>query len=192
MSELPDDLRELDAALRQVEFEPRASLGAEIRGRVKRGEQPRRPPFRIARFGTAAALISAGIAALWLIVIQPDGHLTVDRCCQDLDGGGDADDGVRVISRGGTEVKYLQVYEDLDGSGNYTPGDRIRYEREAGPALTVPIAPGAKTVELCCLDYDGGGPDDDALMIVSYPPDRISMAAIIERGTGQQHPAPLR
>jgi hypothetical protein len=192
MTTPPDDLRDLDAMLRQVQFEPRASLGAEIEGRFRRGEQPRRPPLRIARFGAAAALVSAGMAALWLVLIQPQGHLTVDQCCQDLDGGGDADDGVRVVSRGGTEVKFLQVYEDVDGSGSYTPGDRIRYEREAGPALTVPIAPGAKTVELCCLDYDGGGPDDDALMIVSFPPDRISMAAIIERGAGQQHPAPLR
>lgn len=188
----PEDLRELDAMLRQVQFEPRASLGAEIEGRHRRGERPRPSSPRIGRFSAAAALLSAGIAALWLIVIQPQNHLTIDRCCQDLDGGGEADDGVRVISKGGTEVKYLQVYEDLDGSGSYTPGDRIRYERRAAPALTGTIAPGAQTVELCCLDYDGGGPDDDALMIVSFPPDRITMAAIIERGEGQQHPAPLR
>ena len=42
VSELPDDLRDLDRALRAVRFEPRASLGPEIVGRAVRGE--RRPP----------------------------------------------------------------------------------------------------------------------------------------------------
>jgi hypothetical protein len=192
MSELPEELRELDATLRKVQFEPRASLGAEIEGRFRRGEKPVSSPPRIGRFSGAAALVSLGVAALWFLVIQPQAPMMIDRCCQDLDGGGEADDGVRVITRNGTDVKYLQVYEDLDGSRSYTPGDRIRYEREAAPALSGPIAPGAQTVELCCLDYDGGGPDDDALMIVSFPPDRITMAAIIERGAGQKQPAPLR
>lgn len=194
MSEMPEELRELDATLRQVQFEPRASLGAEIGGRYRRGELPPGPPRRIGRFSGAAALLSLGVAALWFLIVQPQNHLTIDRCCQDLDGGGEADDGVvvRVLSRNAQEVKYLQVYEDLDGSRSFTPGDRIQYTREAAPALSGPIAPGAHTVELCCLDYDGGGPDDDALMIVSLPPDRITMAAIIERGSGQQHPAPLR
>ncbi len=192
MSDVPEELRELDATLRKLQFEPRNSLGAEIEGRFRRGEKPAPSPRRIGRFSGAAALVSLGVAALWFLVIQPPRPMMIDRCCQDLDGGGEADDGVRVISRNGTDVKYLLVYEDLDGSRSYTPGDRIRYEREAAPALTGPIAPGAQTVELCCLDYDGGGPDDDALMIVSFPPDRITMAAIIERGAGQKHPAPLR
>lgn len=192
MSELPpEELRELDATLRQIQFQPRTSLGAEIAGRVRRGETPRPSPPRIGRFGGAAALLTLAMAALWLIVLQPH-HLTVDQCCQDLDGGGEADDGVMVVSRNGADVKTLQVYEDLDGSGGFSPGDRIRYRRQDAPALSGPIPPGSQTVELCCLDYDGGGPDDDALMIVSFPPDQITMAAIIERGTSRKHPAPLR
>lgn len=192
MSDLPEDLRELDATLRQIEFEPRASLGAEIEGRFRRGESPKPSPPRVGRAGGFAALVSLGIAALWFLVVQPQTPLTIDHCCQDLDGGGEADDGVRVIAHNGTDVKYLQVYEDVDRSRSFTPGDRIRYERQAAPALSGPIVAGAQTVELCCLDYDGGGPSDDALMIVSLPPDRITMAAIIERGAGQKQPAPLR
>lgn len=192
MSELPEELRELDATLRQVQFSPRESLGAEIEGRFRRGEVPLRAPRRIGWFSGAAALASLGAAALWFLVVVPRAPITIDQCCQDLDGGGEADDGVVVIARNGTDVKYLQVYEDLDGSRSYTPGDRILYMREAAPALSGPIAPGAQTVEFCCLDYDGGGPDDDALMVVNLPPNRITMAAIIERGAGQKHPAPLR
>ncbi len=192
MSDLPEELRELDATLRQVQFEPRASLGAEIEGRFRRGEAPPRGPSRIGRFSGAAALLSLGIAALWFLIIAPQSPMTIDQCCQDLDGGGDPDDGVMVIARNGTDVKYLQVDEDVDGTRSFTPGDRILYVREAAPALSGPIAPGAQTVEFCCLDYDGGGPDDDALMIVNLPPNRITMAAIIERGAGQKLPAPLR
>jgi hypothetical protein len=192
MSELPEELRDLDATLRRVQFEPRASLGAEVEGRFRRGEMPAASPPRIGRFSSAAALVGLGVAALWFLVLAPQAPMTIDQCCQDLDGGGEADDGVRVIARNGTDVKYLQVYEDMDGSRSFTPGDRVLYEREAAPALSGPIVPGAQTVEFCCLDYDGGGPDDDALMIVNLPPNRITMAAIIERGTTQKQPAPLR
>jgi hypothetical protein len=38
-----------------------------------------------------------------------------------------------------------------------------------------------RTFELCCRDYDGGGPADDAVVIMALPPDRIAMAAIYER-----------
>jgi hypothetical protein len=195
MSELPDDLRDLDRMLQGVRFQPRASLGAEIAGRFARGDRPtpRGPRFtRSQRMGGVGGMLVLALAACWLIVVQPLSQLTVDHCCQDLDGGGDADDGVQVISHKGTDVRYLTVYEDLDHSGSFTPGDRVRYTRDAGPVLNGPIHPNARTVELCCLDYDGGGPADDALMIVNFPPDRITMAAIIERGGNQRQPAPLR
>lgn len=192
---MPEDLRELDRLLQRLRFQPRASLGAEIAGRVARGDlpTPRGPRFsRSQRMGGLGGLLLLALAASWLIVVQPLSRLRVDRCCQDLDGGGDADDGVLVISRKGSDVKFLTVYEDLDHSSSYSTGDRVRYTREAGPVLNGPIHPNARTVELCCLDYDGGGPADDALMIVNLPPDRITMAAIIERGAQQRQPAPLR
>jgi hypothetical protein len=139
------------------------------------------------------AAIAAGIGAISVGLVAVDAHsqLKVDRCCQDLDGGGEADDGIVVVSRKGVAVKYLKIYEDLDGSGDFTPGDRVRFIRQGTPVMTG-SAEGTRTTEFCCLDYDGGGPSDDALLVISRPPDRITMAAIIERGTAATQPAVLR
>jgi hypothetical protein len=43
------------------------------------------------------------------------------------------------------------------------------------------------TREHCCVDFDGGGPADDGVLIIGVPPDRVLMAAIYER----ERPAPL-
>jgi hypothetical protein len=188
---MPDVHRELDRRLQDLRFEPRASLGPEILGRWRRGE--RAPPAtdrrRVFALGGLAALVCLG-AVLWLLVLEPGRQVTVDRCCQDLDGGGDADDGIVVTSRKGVTVRYLKIYEDLDGSGGYTPGDAIRFLREGVPVLAGPFE-GTRTAEFCCLDYDGGGVSDDALVVMGRPPDRISMAAIYER-RGTDQPAALR
>lgn len=169
---------DLERLLEAVEFEPRASLGPEILGRWKRGEITRSAgPGRRARIrGFAAAAVL--VLGSWLLLWPP--ALTVDRCCQDLDGGGEQDDGLLIKARGGTSVERLAIYEDLDGSRSYTAGDRLRFERGDRPAVLLPVAVGTRTTEFCCLDYDGGGPDDDALIVVGQPPDRITMAAIYE------------
>ena len=193
MSDLPDALGDLDRRLQDLRFEPRASLGPEILGRWRRGERPR-PPVdhrrtpRIAVGGLAALVCLAVV--LWLFVLAPRRQLTVDRCCQDLDGGGDADDGIVVVSQQGVTVRYLKIYEDLDRSGGYTPGDAVRFLRQGAPVLAGPFE-GTRTAEFCCMDYDGGGASDDALVVMGRPPDRISMAAIYER-RGTDQPAALR
>jgi hypothetical protein len=178
----PRDERELERQLESIRFEPRASLGAEIRGRAERGEEPRQYPARRGRVVALGAALAAGVGALVIGVLtfRPPAPLTVDRCCQDLDGGGDADDGIVVVSRKGVTVQYLKIYEDLDGSGGYTPGDPVRFLRQGAPTVAGPVE-GARTAEFCCLDYDGGGPSDDALLVMGHPPDRITMAAIYER-----------
>ncbi len=173
---------ELDRELRQIGFEPRASLGPEIRGRVQRGEEPRwgsrdrRPVPLLA----AAALVTVGLISLagWQALLQRP--VAVDHCCQDLDGGGSADDGVLIVTRAGVKVQDLRIYEDVDRSGRYSPGDPVRFVRGSAPAVLGPVE-GAETREFCCLDYDGGGPSDDALVVVGRAPDRITMAAIYER-----------
>jgi hypothetical protein len=43
---------------------------------------------------------------------------------------------------------------------------------------------GAVAIEHCCIDFDGGGPNDDGLLVVGVPPDRVLMAAIYETGAG--------
>ena len=41
-------------------------------------------------------------------------------------------------------------------------------------------AEGLVTTRHCCIDLDGGGPSDDALLVIGVPPDRVVMAAIYE------------
>jgi hypothetical protein len=194
VSEPPDDLRDLDRALRAVRFEPRASLGPEIAGRAGRGESPRARPRRGRRGLAAAVALAAGLAAVWigLPVLRRGSPVTVDRCCYDLDGGGAADDGIRVVAHRDAEVQRLWIYEDRDRSGGLTPGDVVRLERGAAPALAETGTGGLVTREHCCVDFDGGGPADDGVLVIGVPPDRVLMAAIYERERVAQPGAPAR
>jgi len=193
MTDRPDDLAALDAMLRAVEFQPRDSLGAELTGRMRHPTPEPTPPSRAGRLRRVLGL--SGISALLLGSLywgagRPEpGTPLVDRCCQDLDGGGDEDDGLVVVPAAGKTVSRLAIYEDRDGSHSYTPGDAVRFERLGAPSLNGALGVGPLTREFCCLDYDGEGESDDALLIVGLPPDRISLAAIYEHGNG---PAVLR
>ncbi len=188
--EVPPELGEMDRELRGIQFHPRASLGPEVLGRLRRGERskgavsPRRR--RPALAALAATLVLAGGTAL---ALQGSGRVVVDRCCYDLDGGGETDDGVVVFAERDAKVHQLRVYEDLDGSASFTPGDLVRLDRGASPAMKEASAPGLVTIEHCCLDFDGGGPADDGLLILGVPPDRVVMAAIYERGPGDDRRA---
>jgi hypothetical protein len=184
---IPPELEEMDRALRGIGFRPRASLGPEVLGRLRRGEGsqgtvplPRRRPALAA---VAVALILATGAAL---VLGAPGSVAVDRCCYDLDGGGDADDGVVVFAGRDAKVHQLRIYEDLDGSGGFTAGDLVRLDRGRSPAMHEAAVAGLVTIEHCCLDFDGGGPADDGLLVIGVPPDRVVMAAIYERPAGAE------
>jgi hypothetical protein len=137
-----------------------------------------------------AAVVTLSLISIAVRQYSSHRSVAVDHCCQDLDGGGRADDGVLIVSQAGVKVQDLRIYEDLDRSGGYTPGDPVRFIRSGSPAVMGPMD-GAQTREFCCLDYDGGGPSDDALVVVGRAPDRITMAAIYEHAApGAQ--APLR
>lgn len=41
------------------------------------------------------------------------------------------------------------------------------------------------TIRHCCVDFDGGGPDDDGLLVVGVAPDRVMMAALYEETPGR-------
>jgi hypothetical protein len=188
--DFPPELRELDHALRRVAFEPRASLGPEILGRLRRGERstgcvPGRRRH-LAPAAVAAALVMGMVGAL---ALRGPASVRVDRCCYDLDGGGDADDGVVVLAERDARVHQLRIYEDLDGSGTFTGGDLVRLERGASPAMHRAATGGLVTIEHCCLDFDGGGPADDGLVVIGVPPDRVVMAAIYERPAGSDDAA---
>jgi hypothetical protein len=180
------ELRDLDRGLRGISFAPRASLGPEILGRLRRGERaggkgptPRRRQLLAA---IAAALVATTGVAL---AVRAPSSVRVDRCCYDLDGGGDADDGVVVLAERDARVHQLRIYEDLDHSRTFTEGDLIRLDRGASPAMHRAATEGLMTIEHCCLDFDGGGPADDGLVVIGVPPDRVVMAAIYERRAGE-------
>lgn len=182
--DLPAELEELDRSLRGISFRPRASLEPEVLGRMRRGEHSRgallpRPWRRKALAALAAVLMLAAGAA---VVLRATPSVVVDRCCYDLDGGGQADDGVLIHAQRNARVHRLVVYEDRDGSRSYTPADLIRLDRGAKPSMQGPPGQDLVTIERCCLDFDGGGPDDDGLLVIGVPPDRVVMAAIYETG----------
>lgn len=192
MNDMPEDLRDLHRKLESVRFRPRPSFEPELLGRVRRGDEPLPAPPRNTRrlMAAAAAILIAGAAAglarldtgLWEDVV------TVDRCCYDLDGGREADDGVLVLAERNDRVRRLRIYEDLDGSRTFTTGDVVRLDRGVRPAIRSAGGDEVVTIERCCLDFDGGGPDDDGLLVIGVPPDRILMAAIYE--TGGKAPTP--
>ncbi len=179
--ETPDELREIDRALSAIRFEPRASLGSEIEGRLRRGESPAgRPRSERPRWlwpVAAGVVLAAGV----ITSLDRGGErVTIDQCCYDLDGGGVADDGVLIVADRDERVHRLSVYEDQDRSKGFSPADILRFERGADPLVEGPLEAGLTTFQHCCLDYDGGGYDDDGLLIVGRPPDRVVMAAIYE------------
>jgi hypothetical protein len=194
MSEMPEEVRELDAKLHGVRFRPAASLEPQLLGRLRRGDLPRRyrfDPWRHRVIMAAVALLTAGAALVFAgwVPTRWDAAVTVDRCCYDLDGGGPADDGVLVLAQRDSKVHRLRVYEDLDGSTSFTPGDLVRLDRGEKPALLDSHVDRLTTTRRCCVDLDGGGPEDDGLLVIGTPPDRVFMAAIYETDSEGASPA---
>jgi hypothetical protein len=188
--DVPPDLKGLDHALHGVEFRPRESLGPEMLGRLRRGEASKGAVSPRRRRPALGALAAAAAAVLALGVTLTHGtpaQVAVDRCCYDLDGGGDADDGVLVVGERDARVHQLRIYEDLDGSRTFSSGDIVRLDRGGSPAMHESAASGLVTIEHCCLDFDGGGPADDGLVVIGVPPDRVVMAAIYERPSGLEN-----
>lgn len=187
MKEMPDELRALDEKLRAVKFSSRDSFEPELLGRLRRGDRPRRLGFQSLprQLATAAvALLAAGTALAFagFIPLPGAGVVSVDRCCYDLDGGGEPDDGVLVLSERDDHVHRLRIYEDLDRSRSFTGADVVRLDRGRKPAILSAGNEAVVTTTRCCLDFDGGGPDDDGLLVIGVPPHRVLMAAIYETG----------
>jgi hypothetical protein len=185
MTEMPDNLRDLDRKLRSVRFGPRASFGPELLGRLRRGEQPsgsgRAGVTRHLATAAVAVLTAGGALALAnLGSLTGTNAVTVDRCCYDLDGGGEPDDGVRVVAERDGRVFRLSIYEDRDRSGNHTTQDIIRLDRTGRPVLEEVTPAGLTTIRHCCQDLDGGGTPDDGVVVSGWPPDRVFTAAIYE------------
>jgi hypothetical protein len=191
MSEpLEPGLKALDEALRGVRFEPRASLGPELEGRVRRGERAQPSGWFRHRRGIATVAAGLALATGAAVAVRSPSPIMVDRCCYDLDGGGDADDGVRLLTQRDSRVHRLWVYEDSDGSGDFSGADVVRLSRGSTPAVAGLTGDGLVTLQRCCLDFDGGGLSDDGLLVIGVPPDRVVMAAIYERGPDERPSSP--
>ncbi|MEO8031654.1 MAG: hypothetical protein ABJC74_00110 [Gemmatimonadota bacterium] len=179
-----DPIEDIDRLLRSVRFSPRASLGPELWGALPQGGSLRGGPatssWSIAVMLAATLLLGAIITVFWQAVLPQIRVSTIDRCCFDLDGGGDADDGIAVTTRAGENVRRLTIYEDRDHSGTLTAADTIRFTRGKDPIVTPVLSAGLGVKKICCLDYDGGGKSDDGLLIIGTAPDKIAAAAIFE------------
>jgi hypothetical protein len=184
---------ETERQLVALSFNPRDSLGPEIAGRVRRGEQPRGRP-RASRaavlrsmLGVTASLgmmLGAGVLT-WKSVGPP---VLIDSCCRDLDGGGSADDGF-VLEARGRQISRMLLYEDRDGSRTLSSADLVRFARGAVPGLAGEND--ASTTRICCADLDGEGKPDDGILVMSEADESVVLAAVYEqppRGVA----APLR
>jgi hypothetical protein len=185
MTQMPDELGELHRRLQAVHFRPRPSLEPELLNRLRLGDAPRGSPSRWTRRNlvSAAVAVLAAATAMSFWFVSRGAVVTVDRCCYDLDGGGKADDGVLVLAERDSKVHRLRVYEDLDGSATFSPGDIVRLDRGEKPAIHGVQLEGIVTTRRCCVDLDGGGPQDDGLLVMGAPPDQVFMAAIYETGS---------
>lgn len=178
---VPADLDALDRQLRAVQFEPRASLGAELEGRARRGEQAQGAVGPLQSFAVRSALALVGVAAVAALVVgvTPPPH-RVDICCEDLVGNQAANDGMVLNLDPRGRVTSMLLYEDLDGSRSRTVADRVRFVR--GSDLEMDAAAhedGHSTHVQCCEDLDGEGMADDGVLVMGHLPDQIHFAALI-------------
>jgi hypothetical protein len=188
----PDDVRELDRMLSSIQFQPRASLGPELQGRLRRGAEPDTEPprqhWQLLGVVLLTLAMCLAIYLLWTTMLNEVHGQQIDQCCWDLDGGGPGDDGILVEANPDETVRHLTIYEDVDGSGGFTLGDRVRFVRGADPVVQ-PQEQAVLTYHFCCRDYDGGGLPDDGVLVLSVPPDRIVMASIYDTRNTSASPA---
>jgi len=189
MQQEPGGFHELERDLEAVRFQPRESLGPEVMGRVRRGERSlsgarsrRVLPWSLA----AAALLATGL--VYRDATRAPDLAVVDTCCSNLDGGDRSDDGARVFVDSRGVIQRVEVYEDLDESGDYTPGDLVRLVRGPSPVLLEDRDGPVLTTRHCCVDLDREGPGDDGLLVLSRPGEEVVLAAIYETGSSR----PLR
>lgn len=161
------------------------------------GQRPGRGLWRSSVVPGAAAV--AGVLVVLLVLRSapaPHAARILDACCWDLDGGGPGDDGVLTVTLPDQRVVALTVYEDRNHSRSLTPRDPVRYGSWTGagavsPGRDGPPAATPGTVEsprrlrdFCCADYDGGGPEDDGVLTVGRPVERVEEVVLYEDADG--------
>jgi hypothetical protein len=85
------------------------------------------------RYASSPAGSSRWAAGGWADAAGDAAPLAVrDFCCADHDLGGPADDGVLTISAADV-IRRVLLYEDLDGSRSFSPGDALRWNGGGPP-----------------------------------------------------------
>jgi hypothetical protein len=109
-----------------------------------------------------------------------------DFCCLDYDGGGPADDGVRVVAGQGEAVVSFWIYEDRDATGSFSDGDLLRtvVDGEPGPRAPDGSSDGVRMLDRCCADLDGGPHADDGIFVLAGDGERVALAVLYEDETG--------
>lgn len=120
------------------------------------------------------------------------GAVLRDFCCLDYDGGGPADDGVRVVAGRDEAVVDFWIYEDRDGSRSFTDGDPLRtVVPGVAPAPGVAGLPGGvRRLDRCCADLDGGPRRDDGVFVVAGGRERVALAVLYEDENGDGRLSP--
>jgi hypothetical protein len=120
------------------------------------------------------------------------GAVLRDFCCLDYDGGGAADDGVRVVAGRDEAVVDFWIYEDRDGSRSFSGGDPLRtVVPGVAPAPGESGLPGGvRRLDRCCADLDGGPRRDDGVFVVAGGRERVALAVLYEDENGDGRLSP--
>lgn len=120
------------------------------------------------------------------------GAVLRDFCCLDYDGGGPADDGVRVVAGRDEAVVDFWIYEDRDGTRSFSDGDLLRSVVPGAPPAggTAGVAGGARRLDRCCADLDGGPRADDGVFVVAGGRERVALAVLYEDENGDGRLSP--
>lgn len=120
------------------------------------------------------------------------GAVLRDFCCLDYDGGGPADDGVRVVAGRDEAVVDFWIYEDRDRSRSFTAGDPLRtVVPGVAPATGGSGVPrGVRRLDRCCADLDGGPRRDDGVFVLAGGRERVALAVLYEDENGDGRLSP--
>ncbi|MCK7522024.1 MAG: hypothetical protein MZV64_32255 [Ignavibacteriales bacterium] len=172
---------ETERLLAGLRFVPRASLGPEIAGRVRRGEVAR---VASGRGGLPRAVAGGGRPA----GCPPSGRGRLSKARVTGGARGSVLPQSRWRHRGRRRIRGAgartahRASDALRGPGWRPAVLRCR----PGPAVARP-SPGivddsvAGSIRVCCVDLDGEGPADDGLLVLNAAGERVVLAGIFEQ-----------
>lgn len=176
---LPPGLSDLDSTLRQVRFEPRRGLEAEVLDRVSRTRRAGRAPGAHVASGSARqrAVAAAILAAITLLGVLDGADVRERAPVADARGpaGGTRPTAGWAV-RWGPDARVVEVGTSLSAEAALGSREircdrvdgRLRCRAEGSVRLRDRgTGRPAAIRDLCCADYDGGGRSDDGVRVVA-------------------------